>query len=154
MDIDSYLQLVETVKESMENANWLGDFSIDDYRYLLNHGSMIYGAYYADLLVGSFMLIPATEKDIQKFNLSQLDCRAVADYGPQMVHPDYRGNKIQSLLLRKIDEVAKKQGYNIAVTTIHPDNIYSINNILSDGFIKFKELVLRRGKRNLYIKKL
>lgn len=53
-DIDSYLQLVEIVKESMDTANWLRDFSTDDYLYLLNHGSVIYGTYYKDLLVGSF----------------------------------------------------------------------------------------------------
>ena len=44
--------------------------------------------------------------------------------------------------------------YNYALVTVHPDNIYSINNILKDDFKLISTINLKRGPRNIYIKKL
>lgn len=35
---------------------------------------------------------------------------------------------------------------------MHPDNIYSINNLLKKDFIKLSDIVLKIGPRNIYRK--
>ena len=37
-------------------------------------------------------------------------------------------------MLLKLDEYCKEKGYENCIGTVHPDNIYSINNITKDDF--------------------
>ena len=53
---------------------------------------------------------------------------------------------------KKMDEVSKQLGYKHVVTTIHPDNIYSINNILKCDFQYVDQKEFTRGVRNIYTK--
>ena len=53
-----------------------------------------------------------------------------------------------------LDEYSKKCGYKYAVGTIHPDNSYSINNLVKDDFKLIGTKEFKRGLRNIYIKKL
>ena len=57
-------------------------------------------------------------------------------------------------MLKYLDEYVKSKGYKIAIGTIHPDNIYSINNLIKDGFILTGSGSFKRGPRNIYVKKL
>ena len=90
---------------------------------------------------------------IKKFDID-LDYKIVADYGPIFVHPDYLGKGLQYQMLRFLDEYISNYGYEYAATTVHPDNIYCIHNILKDEFeLKgFREFT--RGPRNIYLKKV
>ncbi len=82
----------------------------------------------------SMMSIPSNEEDMIKFDLD-LDYKEVIDYGPMFVNPKYVGNNLQYQMLKYLDEYVKSKSYKIAIGTVHPDNIYSINNLIKDGFI-------------------
>lgn len=99
------------------------------------------------------MIIPSTKDDILKFGLD-LDYKKVVDYGPMMVNYDYVGNGLQLQMLKELDSYCKNIGLEYVVTTVHPDNIYSIKNIEEDVFSLCGEKIFSRGKRNIYIKKL
>ena len=45
-----------------------------------------------------------------------------------------------------------ENGYKYAVTTIHPDNIFSIRNVLKDDFKKVGSKEFKRGPREIYFK--
>lgn len=81
-----------------------------------------------------------------------LDYKDVVDYGQMFVNPKYVSNGLQYQMLKELDNYCIKLGYN-AIGTIHPDNIYSINNLLKDDFklVGIKEFT--RGIRNIYLKK-
>ena len=153
VDLDNYITFREEVKKYMNNPDWLGDFSKEDLEKLLNVGSIIW-IYYLELTpVCSMMIIPSTKDDILKFGLD-LDYKKVVDYGPMMVNYDYVGNGLQLQMLKELDSYCKNIGLEYVVTTVHPDNIYSIKNIEEDGFSLCGEKIFSRGKRNIYIKKL
>ncbi len=103
--------------------------------------------------VCSMMLIPSSEKDISKFELN-LDYREVVDYGPMFVNPKYIGHGLQNQMLQVLDEYSINNKYKYAISTIHPDNIYSINNLLKDNFECKNKKQFKRGIRNIYLKKL
>ena len=153
-DIDKYIEFVEKIKENMEHKDWLGDFTKEDYEYLLSNGSLIYIWKYNDIYVASGMLIPTTQKDLLKFNLEELDVDKTMDFGPEMVADEYRGNGLQKDVLNYLIEFIKKIGYKNCVTTIHPDNIYSINNIEKVGFKSVGEVTLKRGPRIILVMNL
>lgn len=153
-DIDDYIRFVDNVKSSMSHKEWLGDFEKEDYKYLLSNGSMIYIWKYNNEIVASGMLIPATQKDLVKFNLKELDVEIVMDFGPEMVAQDYRGNGLQKDILLYLLNICKNTGYKYAITTIHPENIYSISNVEKVGFKINGEVTLKRGQRLILVKKI
>ena len=71
-----------------------------------------------------------------------------------VVNPNYRGNKLQFQMLEYLDNYVKKLGYKYVAGTIHPDNIFSINNLVNDGFKYIDTKEFSRGIRNIYLKEL
>lgn len=153
INLDDYISYREDIKKNMEHPDWLGDFLKSDLEYLLNNGSKIWIFYNGDEYVSSMMMIPSDEKTISKFGLD-LDYKEVVDYGPMFVNPNYRGNKLQFQMLEYLDNYVKKLGYKYVAGTIHPDNIFSINNLVNDGFKYIDTKEFSRGIRNIYLKEL
>ncbi|MBQ4583737.1 MAG: GNAT family N-acetyltransferase [Bacilli bacterium] len=154
INLDKYIEFRTLVKKSMPFPEWLGDFSKEELNdNIINNDGKIWVYYDDEIPVCSMMLIPSTEKSIKKFELS-LDFKDVIDYGPMFVNPEYVGNGLQYQMLTEIDNYARTLGYKYAVGTIHPDNIYSINNLLKDNFELHGTKVFNRGLRNIYIKDL
>ena len=153
INLDEYITFREFVKKYMEHPEWLGDFTKEDLELMLKENSKIWIYYNDEDYVCSMMLIPSTEKDLKKFEIDK-NFNDVVDYGPMFVNPKYVGNGLQFQMLKEIDEYCSKLGYKYAAGTIHPDNIYSINNLLKDNFEKINQKVLKRGIRNIYFKNL
>lgn len=152
INLDEYIEFREMVKENMEHPEWLGDFSKEDLIHMLNNGSIIWIYYYNTEPVCSMMLIPSTEKSIQKFGFD-LDFNDVVDYGPMFVNPKFVGHGLQYQMLQEIDNYSIQLGYKYAAGTIHPDNIYSIRNLIKDEFELTGTKEFTRGLRNIYLKK-
>lgn len=150
--LDSYLDLVQFVKNGMEQPEWLGEISKENYINILNSGGCIRIFKYNDKLIAAGVLMPTTEKDLKKQLSADLDYREVIDYGPQMVHPDYVGNGIQMIIMEDLEAISKVKGFKHALCTVHPDNIFSINNIVKRGFIKIENANFKRGLRSIYRK--
>lgn len=152
INLDEYIEFRELVKDNMEYPEWLGDFSKDDLVNLINSNSIIWIYYLDKEPVCSMMLIPSTEKDLNKFEID-LNYKEVVDYGPMFVNPKYIGNKLQYQMLKELDKYCIELGYKYAASTIHPDNIYSINNLVRDDFELIGTKEFTRGIRNIYLKK-
>lgn len=152
INLDEYINLREKVKSNMNYPEWLGDFTKEDLEFLLNNGSKIWLYYFENKPVCSMMLIPSDEKDLLKFEMP-LNYQEVVDYGPMFVHPEFVGNGLQFQMLEKLDKYCMDLGYKYAITTVHPDNIYSIRNLLKDGFEYKNTKEFKRGTRNVYLKK-
>ena len=151
IDLDEYVDFRELVKQNMEYPEWLGDFSKNDLVNMLKNGSKIWMFYKDNEPVASMMLIPSDEDALRKFGLD-LNYREVVDYGPMFVNPKYVGNKLQYQMLQKIDKYSKMLWYKYAVGTIHPDDKYSINNLVKAGFELKGTRTFKRGVRNIYLK--
>ncbi len=149
--IDEYIKYINSVKESMKYPEWLGDFSKEDLIFLLNNNSKIWMYYLNNEFVCSMMLIPANKKSLTSFGID-LNPKEVIDYGHIFINHKYIGNGLQYQMLQKLDEYCIKSGYKYAISTVHPDNIYSINNLVKDKFINIDSINLKRGKRNIYLK--
>ena len=152
INLDEYIEFREMVKENMEHPEWLGDFSKEDLINCLNNGSIIWIYYFNDEPVCSMMLIPSTEKSIRKFGF-EFDFNDVVDYGPMFVNPKFIGHGLQYQMLQEIDNYSLQMGYKYAAGTIHPENIYSIRNLVKDEFELTGTKEFSRGLRNIYLKK-
>ena len=153
INLDKYIEYREYTKSNMQYPEWLGDFTKEDLKELLDNGTKIWIYYLDNDFVCSMMSIPSNEEDMVKFDL-EFDYKEVIDYGPMFVNPKYVGNNLQYQMLKYLDEYVKTKGYKITIGTIHPDNIYSINNLIKDGFVLTGKRSFKRGPRNIYVKKL
>ena len=153
VDLDKYIEFREDVKSHMEHPEWLGNFTKEELEELLKRNSKIWVYYLKDEPICSMMIIPAREKDIKKFELD-IDYSKTIDYGPIFVSFNHLGHKLQLQMLKEEDRYSKKLGYNYAVSTIHPDNNYSIVNFIKDDFKLMSTKEFKRGIRNIYFKEL
>lgn len=153
INLEEYIEFREYVKKHMEYPEWLGDFSIEDLEHILANGSKIWLYYLDDTPVCSMMAIPADATTINKYEVN-LDHKNIIDYGPMMVNPKFIGNGLQYQMLKELDTYSINNNYKYAISTVHPDNTYSINNFIKDNFKFLNQKNFKRGLRNIYIKNL
>lgn len=102
-------------------------------------------------------IIPGTEefnlgRDI---GLSEEELLSVVHMDTAAVLPVYRGYGLQGRLMKYVEEDLKESGYHILCCTAHPDNRFSVNNILRQGY----EIMLTKEKyggllRHIFMKRL
>ncbi len=153
INIEIYLNNVLEIKETMEHPEWLGDFSKEDIRNLFEMGSKIWMFYDQDHFVCSMMFIPGVEKDLTRYDLD-IDYHQLCDYGPMMVHPNYRGNHLQEQMLDFLNQYAKEHGFHYVISTVAPENSFSSNSFVRNGFDLYLVKEFKRGVRNVYMKKI
>ena len=81
--------------------------------------------------------------------------RKGAELGGSMVLPDYRGQNLMYDVNKKLLEVAKENGIEYLVATVHPENIASNRSVLKLGMQKTATIVRTGGYlRNVYFLEL
>ncbi len=153
IDIDEYYEYFIKVKNKMEHPDWLGDLEKDDFKYLISHGSKSWTYFYEGNFVCSYMYIVATKKGINNLGLDYSECEC-ADCGPMFVNEEFRGHSLQFQMLKKLEKYCIEKGHTYILTTAHPENIYSSNNMIKAGYEKVGHKLLERGLRDVFVKNL
>ena len=158
-ELDAYMEFIKFVKAHMEHPEWLGEFTREEYEWMLSNNSHIYVWTFnenincsltcVDQFVACGMIIPARQKDLDKFLQTDLKFEKVADFGPEAVHPRFIGNGLQSDVIKFLESAAVKKGFLHGLGTVDPENIYSIRNLLKNGFEIVARVELSRGTREV-----
>lgn len=77
-------------------------------------------------------------------NMPAEELSKVAHLETTVVHPDYRGNSLQSLTLKQAVPLIKESGYTHLLCTVSPQNFYSLYNIIRNG-LRIKALKKKYG---------
>jgi GNAT superfamily N-acetyltransferase len=77
-------------------------------------------------------------------NIPEQELIKVAHLETTVVHPEYRGNSLQSLTLQQAMPMVKDFGYSHLLCTVSPQNIYSLYNIIKNG-LRIKALKRKYG---------
>lgn len=153
VNIDDYLRLYKYVRDNMEHPEWLGTFTKEEVVDILSKGGKIW-LYSNDIdLICSCFYIPASNKSLRKHNI-EYDEEVTGSLGPIMVSPDYVGNGLQIAMQKVFNKYCSDIGKKYIFTKVHADNIYSIKNILKDGYVETDYYKSERGMNKAYIKKL
>lgn len=153
-NIDEYLEFYKYVKSNMKEPSWLGEFSLNELKNILNNEGKLFNFYDNNIIVCSMLYIPSNNKTLEKHNL-KYDEKLVGSCGPIMVNPKYVGNKFQKQMLELLDKYCKSIGKRYIFTKVHPDNIYSINNFVSDGYKFVEKYKTSSGEpRSVYFKEI
>ena len=108
-NIDEYLEFYKYVKSNMKEPSWLGEFSLNELKNILNNEGKLFNFYDNNIIVCSMLYIPSNNKTLEKHNL-KYDEDLVGSCGPIMVNPEYVGNKFQKQMLELLDKDCKNIG--------------------------------------------
>ncbi|WP_312446357.1 GNAT family N-acetyltransferase [Lacrimispora sp.] len=160
-DYQIVADMIQSVWQQIQQKDW---FVADDSEYTchtLKEGNGIgYKAFEADsgALAGVFIAaLPGSgEENLGRdIGLSEEELGKVAHMESVAILPGYRGNGLQYSLMKTAEEELLKQGYRYLMCTVHPENRYSKNNMIKQGY----EVVLTKEKyggylRDILLKKL
>lgn len=151
VNVDEYLYLYKYVRDHMEHPEWLGTFEKEEVIDLLKTEGKIWMYYDKDIPVCSVFYLPVNNKTLRKHHI-EYDEKETGALGPIMVRPEYVGNGFQREMQKVLNEYAKSLGKTHMFTRAHSDNIYSINNILKDGYHLVEEYENERGMNSVFVK--
>ena len=151
-DADRYIDLLTYIKSNMTQTQW---FYIDEPDYIrrsLADGTMeVWFAQDGDRIAGAFHIIyPGLHQDNYGYELdfSKEELLKVIHMDSAAVHPDYRGHKLQHRLMHLIEEELKiRFPGSILLTTVHPENLYSLYNVQALGYTVAKRLAKYGSER-------
>lgn len=145
-DTESYLQLLHVVKEHMDHPEWFYLDPDEDVRAMMANGMMeLWVAEDEDgTLAGGFDIIhPGLAECNYGWDLdfSESELMRVIQMDTAAVHPDYRGQKLQWKLMQEAEKSISQKHRGILLCTVHPDNRYSLQNVLKQDYtiVKKKE---------------
>lgn len=151
VNLDEYLGLYNYVRNNMEHPEWLGTFSREEIEDILKIGGKIWLYYDKETPVCSVFYIPASNKSLKKHNV-EYDESITGSLGPIMVRKEYVGNGLQIAMQKVLNDYAKSIGKLHMYTKAHADNIFSVRNILKDGYKVVDEYENERGKMVAFIR--
>ena len=161
LGIDSIPALLELQEDAFAHAGDSTDFlrrnTYETLAPCFDGDSLVLGVYHGDLLVAFGILYCAGDtKENLAHDLDEVtDITENANVKLVIVRYEYRGNGLQKELIARLCTHAEKQGYKWLSSTVSPENPWSMNNLLANGFTEAKVLVKYGGlKRILYAKRV
>lgn len=155
-DLQAIIDLNETVYAALSDKSVLRHNSPEMIASCLEEPNVTLGFWDGNLLVAIGMLyVPQCLEEDHFHDLGLLGEYKSANQKLFLVREGYRGLGLQRKLIREVEKIALARGYNLLCTTVAPNNAYSINNFLKEGYIYAKTEEKYGGLvRNLYYKKL
>lgn len=153
-DYQMVADVIQSVWQQIQQKDW---FVADDSEYTchtLKEGNGIgFKAFDVDsgALAGVFLAaLPGSSAENlgRDIGLTEMELGKVAHMESIAILPEYRGNGLQYTMMKAAEEELKKQGYRYLMCTVHPENRYSKNNIIKQGY----EVVLTKEKYGGYVR--
>ena len=139
-DFDAVLGLIQTVREQLPQQEWFAADPPDQSRRLLAQGKMT--AYQAvetetGKLAGVFLTAyPGKSKENlgRDIGLPVTALERAAHMDTVAILPEYRGNRLQRRLMCRAEEDLRQKGFRYLLCTVHPENRFSKDNLLRQGY--------------------
>ncbi len=153
-DLNEILKMQEEAFEEIESEEMLRKNTPEMLLECLTAPHITLGAWHKGRLAAiSVLYFPNEEEDLS-LSLEGIDIggRKSANGKLCIVRKEYQGNSLQYLLGTEIDKIAKLEGIKVLCVTAHPENTFSVRNILKLGY-KYNRTLKKYGAvRNLYYK--
>ena len=134
-EVHKYLEFLHEVKAVMEQDEWFFlDPDEEVYEMMAQNAMDIWLAEDGARIAAVFCVVYPGLRPVNlgyDLGLEEEDLKRVVHMDTAAVHPEYRGQGLQHRMMRHSEE---ELGGKILMCTIHPDNRYSLNNVLKQGY--------------------
>ena len=150
-DMPSIMNIITESLPFIPDSDWfVGDTEEFYARHIADAGFILKAISNSDHRLAAFFIIryPKLEDDNCGYDLSYTEPQLLqtAHMESCVVHPDYRGNHLESRLMSEAINILQTSHYHYLLGTVHPDNIPSVKAFLSNGFHIEKTLKKYGGK--------
>lgn len=157
-DTEPFIELMALVRQNMDHKEWLFLDPPDEVREMMADGTMsLWVAVDGERVIGAFdILSPQLGANNYGYSigLTNEELMQVVNMDTAVVHPDYRGMGLQKRLMRCAEEELMKSGEHILMCTVHPENRFSLNNVLSQGYTICKTVPMYGSVRHVLRKNI
>jgi GNAT superfamily N-acetyltransferase len=155
-DLQSVIDLNEAIYSALPDKSILRHNSPEMIASCIEEPNVTLGIWEGDMLIAIGMLyVPQCIEEDHFHDLGLEGEYKSANQKLFLVREGYRGLGLQRKLIREVEKIAMARGYNLLCTTVAPNNGFSINNFLKEGYVYAKTEEKYGGLvRNLYYKVL
>lgn len=143
-DTENFIRLLSQVREGMEHKEWFYLDPPEDVMEMMADGTMqLWVAMDGSRLAAAFsILTPGFAENNYGYDLgfTEEELLRVINMDSAAVHPDYRGFGLQKKLMLTAEQELYGAGERILLCTVHPDNRFSLQNVLNQGYAIQKKL--------------
>ena len=133
--LEDFIRLTHEIQDAMAQTEWFAIDPDEETRALAHAGDLRFWVAEAEgRMAGVFSIIRPGLRDFNlgyELGLTEEELERVIHMDTAAVHPDYRGQGLQNRMMGHAEEELKGK---ILLCTIHPDNRYSLNNVLKLGY--------------------
>lgn len=155
-DVEIFIQFLDEVKAGMPQQHWFYLDPPETVREMIADGIMeVWLAMDEDRLAAVFdILYPGLNSYNYGFDLGlcEEELLQVIHMDTSAVHPDYRGLGLQGRMVHMAEQELFGRGKRILLSTVHPENRYSLNNMLKQGY-EIQKLVGKYGSKRYILRK-
>jgi len=148
--LDLVMNLQDYVYRNLFNKQVLVKDTYEDLHEDLKGNGKIIGAFNKDnkLIAYRYITFPGdSEKNLgNDLGMTKDQLKSVVHLETTVVHPDYRGNNLQSITLNESLGIIEDMGYNNLLCTVSPQNFFSLYNIMKNG-LAIKSLKKKYGNK-------
>lgn len=155
-DLDEICLIQEEAFDAMVDDSLLRRNSRESLEKCLNEPHYTLGAFHGNTLAGFAILFNPmlTDENIAlSAGFSEESAKNTVNFKLVIVRPDYRGNGLQTEFIERLEVLAKEKGFKKIFATVSPNNEYSKNNFLKNGYVFHSQKEKYGGLlRNIYYK--
>lgn len=148
-DLSQVISLQELVYRSLPNKDVLATDTLDFIEGCIQDDGFIIGVHNSKEQLISYRMVslPKKRKDNMGIDLKlpHNELSRVAHLETTVVHPDYRGNGLQSKSLQLAFPLLEAKRIKHVICTVSPFNLFSLTNIMKNG-LKIKVLTRKYGQ--------
>lgn len=155
-DAEAFVRFLEEIRQEMPEKDWLYLDPPELVRKMVAEGTMaLWFAEDAGRIAAVFsILCPGMDPCNYGYdlNLTEGELRQVVHMDTAAVHLDYRGQGLQGRMLRAAEEALSGSGRKILLSTVHPENRFSLGNLLKQGY-EIQKRVNKYGSERYILRK-
>ena len=155
-DAEAYIRFLSEVKKDMDEQSWFYLDPPELVQSMLVDGIMeLWIAMDGERIAAAFdILHPGLEPYNYGYDLDLVpeELLRVIHMDTAAVHKDYRGMGLQREMVRTVEGLLSGQGKKILLCTVHPENKYSLNNMIQQGY-EIRKRVEKYGSERLILQK-
>jgi len=155
-DTEQFIQFLNDVKSGMTQKDWFYLDPPESVRKMMADKTMeLWLAMDGNRIAAAFDIL---HPGLSPFNygydlgLTEEELLQVVHMDTSAVHADYRGLGLQRKMVHSAEKKLSGQGRRILLCTVHPDNFYSLDNMLTQGYT-IQKRISKYGSERFVLRK-
>ena len=148
-ELDKLLLFQKNIIDNMKYKEWFVPLTQEEFLTPIEGRDNAFFLTYDNEIIGLLVLTCDIPDVLEEYKLPKGTYMLIDSI---MVKDEYRGHGLQRKMLQFAYKRAKKLKMDGLVATIHPDNLYSLNNFYVENYKLLHKLNIHGGPRNIVIK--